>query len=168
MKRPRKGISLLEIATVVTIVGLLLTVSSGAIHAVFRRETTERAARRTRQSLLELSYRFRRDAVLAESVRFTNESCEWRLAGGETIVYRAKADGIERERSFTGSSNPQREFYSLEGARGEFQANPRNARLLLLSVHVDPTPIARFEVPKLAVMVLLPAAVDQALKETSP
>lgn len=167
MKRPRKGMTLLEIAIVVTIVGLLLTVSSGAIHAVLRREATERAMRRTRQSLWELSYRFRRDAALAESCRFTSDLCELRLAGGETIVYRVTADGIARERGFAGKS-PRREFYALEGARGEFQANPRNARLLLLSVRPNPSPSARFEVPNVGVMALLPAADDQARAEPQP
>jgi len=92
----RAAKTLLEMAIIVSIMSVALTLAATTLVALFRVERQIRTSQMQRQTVSRLGSRLRSDAHAALSVRIDN-GCELSLAGGRKIQYRVAAAEITRE-----------------------------------------------------------------------
>lgn len=147
---PRCGVSLLETATVVTIVSVALSTLSVTWHLLVRlHRRTDQAIEEIRQ-VERLALRFRldvREAVAATSVAGEGPSPErgWdlRCRDGRVIEYRQAPQGVER-RTTSDKQLKHRDLYRLpDGAEVVFsspQAENRDRAVLTFHRRADERP----------------------------
>jgi len=138
MRHPchRHGWSLLELLVVIPLMTLLMSGSAMLLTSLFRSQETLRSELQQQSGQARLATQLRADAHSANSVTSRSpQTCEFALAGGDTIHYEIKGDSLHRElrhASEPPASDPAaRESYSLDGFSAAFNVDPARERPLV-------------------------------------
>ena len=91
----RRGITLLEVAITVSLLGILLASTAVLLTVLFRTEVQIRRDLEQQTTLARLNQRFRSDAHMARECTAT-DACRLELADGRTIAYAWKPPRITR------------------------------------------------------------------------
>jgi prepilin-type N-terminal cleavage/methylation domain-containing protein len=152
--RSRRGVTLVELVVVVTVMTFLLGLAAMVTHTLFRSQRSIRAEMLWRRSAARLSLKFREDAHAANQAKLTSADGAARpprvtlvFSPEHRVEYRTLAETSQIERVvIRGGAAVGRDTYCLpNGARATLELGEQDARpLLVLTVKSgDGTPAVR-------------------------
>lgn len=134
-RKPRRGITLLEMAVAVTLLGIMLAATAVLLTTTFQTNAQIRRDLRQQQTLARLNQRFRADAHAARTCDAA-AGCQFTLPDGELVQYSWQAPRIEREVRRGGEVVHRDAFELLANAVVTFATDGDPSRQLA-SVSVD-------------------------------
>ena len=123
----RRGITLLEVAITVSLLGILLASTAVLLTVLFRTEVQIRRDLAQLTTLARLNQRFRSDVHLATECTAA-DGCRLELADGRTIQYAWKPPHVTRVIEREGKAEHRDSFELPRGAIASFAIAPTEAR----------------------------------------
>lgn len=125
----RAGVSLIQMMVVISLIGVITTVSITMIITMLRSQERATDVWMTQRNLIRLSVDFRRDAHSARSAEIATQNDQPVLifkvddTGTKTVRYARIADQVTRQ-AFHGKQHSQSESYRLPGCDVRFEGLP--------------------------------------------
>ena len=133
----RRGMSLIEMLVLVTIMGVILSGSAILLTTLFRAQRSIWADIQQQSARARLCGQLRADAHAAASAKCDDEkSCELLLAGGSTVHYRIAQTAIHRE-LHAGDAVAHRETFPLAQSSAVFSMD-KSLELPLVQLRLEP------------------------------
>ena len=154
----RRGSTLVEMMVVVTLMGLVLTISSALITGLFRMQRLLQADREQEQRLQRIDIRLRDDAHAARALNLPQTTVCELSQGKQTIRYEILPEEIRRERQLSGKIVHRDSFLLPPHCRADF-SRVASSRQTLVKLTIVPGTQLRtpYAVP------VRPAAIEAAI-----